>query len=107
MGRLLPADVAKELSVEYDSVVAYGQGSIVTQQREIKSALEALAEKYFPHLKAGEDYRALTPDEANQTTVYRVDIKRWSGKRKIADPDFPGAFYYHEKKRDERGTSED
>ncbi len=94
MGRLLPADTAKELSVEYNSIVAYGRGSIVTNQGEMRFALEGLARKYFPHLEPGEDYRPLTPDEAAQTTVYRVDIERWSGKRKSADPEFPGAFRY-------------
>ena len=97
MGRLLPAEVAKELSVEFSSVVAYGTAAIVKDTAEGKKALEDLAAKYFPHLKPGKDYRALTPAEASETTVYRVDIKGWSGKKKTADEDHPGAFRYNEK----------
>jgi hypothetical protein len=29
-----------------------------------------------------------------RTTVYRVDIDEWSGKRKSVAADFPGAFVY-------------
>lgn len=94
MGRLLPADTAKELSVEYYSVVVFGQIRIVDEPRECKAALEKLAAKYFPHLTPGEDYRALIPSEVAETTVYRIDIEHWTGKQKKAGDDFPGAFEY-------------
>ena len=103
MGRLLPADTAKELSVEYDSVVAYGRAGIVSDQAEMRSALEGLAKKYFPHLVPGEDYRALTATEASQTTVYRIEIERWSGKRKVADRESPDAFHFGEREAGQDG----
>lgn len=92
IGRFLPADTMKELSVEYSSVVIFGTLTVVQEQRECRKGLELLAAKYFPHLKVGEDIRALTPPEVNETTVYRLDIDHWTGKQKQEGEDFPGAF---------------
>lgn len=96
MGRLLPADRAKEMSVEFSSVVIFGRASIVRDVGEAKKALAALVEKYFPHLKVGEDYTDTTPDDLAQTAVYRIDIDQWSGKQKTEEPDFKGAFHFGE-----------
>ena len=94
MGRLLPADTMKELSVEYASVVAFGTLRVVDAQAEQRQALEALAQKYFPHLEVGKDIRALTPAEVAETTVFRFDIEHVTGKQKKADDTFAGAFLY-------------
>ena len=59
MGRLLPAKEAIEFSVEYTSVVAYGRVSIVTDEAEMERALQALLDKYFPHLRPGPDYHPM------------------------------------------------
>jgi nitroimidazol reductase NimA-like FMN-containing flavoprotein (pyridoxamine 5'-phosphate oxidase superfamily) len=94
MGRLLPADTALEFSVEYEGVVVFGKGEVVKDAEEARDALHRLLEKYAPHLRRGHDYRAVTDDELKRTAVYRVAIEAWSGKRKEAPPDFPGAFVY-------------
>ncbi len=94
MGRLLPAKVAMEFSVEYAGVVAFGRCRVVTDKAESLRALQCLLDKYFPHLRPGADYRETTDRELALTTVYRVDIVRWSGKKKAAADDFPGAFVY-------------
>jgi nitroimidazol reductase NimA-like FMN-containing flavoprotein (pyridoxamine 5'-phosphate oxidase superfamily) len=96
MGRLLPADVALEFSVEYAGVVVFGRAAVVTDADEARRALQRLLDKYFPHLRPGRDYRPTTPEELARTTVYRVRIDRWSGKQKAAPADFPGAFRYGE-----------
>lgn len=93
MGRLLPADVALEFSVEYRSVVIFGRASIVRDEAEATGALQQLLDKYFPHLEAGRDYRPPVPGELKRTSVYRIVIDEWSGKKKEVD-DFPGAFFY-------------
>jgi uncharacterized protein len=95
MGRLLPADVALEFSVEYRSVVVFGRASIVDDEGEATKALQMLLDKYFGHLQAGTDYRPPVPEELVRTTVIRIDIDSWSGKKKEVDS-FPGAFYYGE-----------
>ena len=92
MGRLLPAPEALEFSVEYSGVTAFGTGRVVHDVDEAKGALQALLDKYAPHLRPGRDYRATTDEELARTAVYRVDVEAWSGKQKEVEPDFPGAF---------------
>lgn len=92
MGRLLPADEALEFSVEYAGVTAFGTGHVVEDPDEAKEALQALLDKYAPHLAPGRDYRATTDDELKRTAVYRIEVEAWSGKQKEVEPDFPGAF---------------
>lgn len=94
MGRLLPADTALEFSVEYSGVTVFGQAHVVTDPAEARRGLQLLLDKYFPHLRPGVDYRPITDDELARTTVYRIDITEWSGKRKGVAEDFPGAFLY-------------
>jgi len=96
MGRLLPAKVALEFSVEYESVVVFGDVQVVEDPREAKDMLQALLDKYFPHLESGKDYRSTTDEELKRTAVYRIDITSWSGKKKLEPPEFPGAFLYGE-----------
>jgi nitroimidazol reductase NimA-like FMN-containing flavoprotein (pyridoxamine 5'-phosphate oxidase superfamily) len=95
MGRLLPADEALEFSVEYRSVVVFGCAVVVEDEAEATAALQALLDKYFAHLQAGRDYRPPVPEELKRTTVLRVDIDSWSGKKKEVGA-FPGAFLYGE-----------
>jgi nitroimidazol reductase NimA-like FMN-containing flavoprotein (pyridoxamine 5'-phosphate oxidase superfamily) len=94
MGRLLPADAALEFSVEYASVVAFGRGAVVTERDEARLWLQLLLDKYAPRLRPGVDYRAPVDEEIRRTTVYRMQIESWSGKRKQVAADFPGAFWY-------------
>jgi hypothetical protein len=92
MGRLLPADEALEFSTEFASVVAIGRATVVEDAGEARDALQALLDKYAPHLSPGRDYRPPTPEEMKRTTVLRIDVESWSGKRKEAEPEFPGAY---------------
>ncbi|HQU60384.1 MAG: pyridoxamine 5'-phosphate oxidase family protein [Phaeodactylibacter sp.] len=94
MGRLLPADTALEMSVEYLGVTAFGKVQVVEAREEAFAALQLLLDKYFPHLRPGQDYRPTTPEEWKRTAVFRLDIELWSGKQKKADAEFPGAFLY-------------
>jgi nitroimidazol reductase NimA-like FMN-containing flavoprotein (pyridoxamine 5'-phosphate oxidase superfamily) len=96
MGRLLPHETALGMSVEYASVVVFGRASVVKDVDERERALQLLLAKYFPHLHPGIDYRAITPQELAITTVYRIEIDEWSGKRKQVESDFPGAFVFGE-----------
>lgn len=99
MGRLLPADEALEFSVEYGGVVVFGNAAIVEDPEEAEHGLQLLLDKYAPHLKPGRDYRPITPDELRRTSVFRLDIESWSGKRKFEAPDFPGAYRYEDRER--------
>src|SRR5581483_10785641 len=95
MGRLLPAPTALDFSVEYASAVVFGRAEVV-EETEATRCLQMLLDKYAPHLRPGRDYRARVPEELRLTSVYRVAIDSWSGKRKQVAPDFPGAFRYGE-----------
>ncbi len=96
MGRLLPADTAMEFSVEYASVVVFGEATIVQDSETARHGLQLLLDKYFAHLRPGEDYHEITHQELKKTTVYRINIVQWSAKRKQVAEDFPGAFFYGE-----------
>ena len=94
MGRLLPASRAMDFSVEYESVVAYGQVSIVTEAEEAIDGLQRLLDKYFPHLQPEQDYAPIDPQDLQITAVFRFDIQHWVGKRKSVPDDYPNAFHY-------------
>jgi hypothetical protein len=94
MGRLLPADTAMEVGVEYASVVVFGIAEILMDARQAEHGLQLLLNRYFPQLKPGIDYRKIIPEELNITAVYRIKISSWSGKEEVASADFPGAFYF-------------
>ncbi len=94
MGRLLPADVALEFSVEYSSVVVFGRLAVVEDAAQASHYLQILLDKYAPHLEAGRDYRPPVPAELRRTTVLRLAISDWSGKQKAVAADFPGAYWY-------------
>jgi nitroimidazol reductase NimA-like FMN-containing flavoprotein (pyridoxamine 5'-phosphate oxidase superfamily) len=94
MGRLLPADTAMEFGVEYASVVAFGPVRLLSDPVKAERALQLLLDRYFPHMKPGEDYQPILPEELNITAVYRLDIQAWSGKEDVSPSDFPGAFEF-------------
>ncbi len=84
MGRLLPADTALEFSTEYASVVVFGKCKLLETERDQRYALQGLLDKYFPELKPGEHYRAITDGELARTSVFAIEVDSWSGKEKSA-----------------------
>jgi len=79
-GDLLPSNVALEFSIQYESVIAFGQISIEGDD-EKRQALYGLIAKYFPAIKSGREYRPITDAELKRTSVYAISIESWSGKR--------------------------
>ena len=55
-----------------------------------------LLDKYAPQLEAGRDYRPPVREELLRTSVFRVTIDEWSGKKKEVAADYPGAYFYDE-----------
>lgn len=96
MGRLLPAERAAEVGVEFSGVIAFGHVSFVTDDTEAKHGLQLLLDKYFAHLKPDKDYEPTTDEDLKEVAVYRIDIIEWSGKEGKAPDDYPGAFVYGE-----------
>ena len=97
MGRLLPAATSLDMSVEFASVVVFGRAFVVTDPAQAEKALRMLLDKYFAHLEYGKDYRSIQPEEQARTSVYRIEIDQWSGKRKQVEEDYPGAFTYRDR----------
>ncbi len=98
MGRLLPAKTATKMSVEYRSVMVRGEIAIVNDQERSIEKMTKFVGKYFPHLRPGSDYEPISRDEIENITVYRIRIEAWVGKRKRERDDFPGAFFFRDKK---------
>ena len=79
--RLLPSNIPLEKSVQYESVMAFGQVQVIQSLDEKREKLNGLLQKYFGEMKSGQDYRPITDNELKQTSVYRIKIDHWSGKR--------------------------
>ncbi len=95
-GRILPHQQAAEFNIEYNSVTVFGTAALVEDERLAESVLARLLAKYAPHLKAGEDYDPIRPEELKTTAVYRLSIEEWTGKQQKETAEVPGAFRYGE-----------
>ena len=80
-GRLLPSNLALEVSFQYKCVIAFGEIRVIEKMNEKRNVLNGLLQKYFGEMKSGKDYRSITDDELKQTSVYGIKIDSWSGKR--------------------------
>ncbi len=80
-GRLLPSNLALEMSFQYECVIAFGSIKIVMEMNKKRELLNGLLKKYFGKMKPNKDYREITKEELNQTSVYRFKIENWSGKK--------------------------
>jgi len=85
MGKLLPSNIALEFSVQYESVIAFGEIRLLEGEAEKNRALYGLIEKYFPTMTPGEHYRPITENELKRTSVYAIAIQSWNGKRNWKD----------------------
>lgn len=94
MGRLLPSKYAREMSVEFDSLIFYGHLEILSDKTTAIDKMSNLINKYFPHLIPEKDYRPITTTEISEIAVYKFNIDEWMGKRKKEADDFEGAFYF-------------
>lgn len=94
LGRLLPADRALEFSTEYGGVVAFGRLSVVEGATEAKRVLAMVMAKYAPHLTPEVDYESATEADLARTSVLRLAVEEWSGKRKAVAEEFPGAYRF-------------
>ncbi|MFO7925999.1 MAG: pyridoxamine 5'-phosphate oxidase family protein [Halobacteriota archaeon] len=94
MGRLLPAEMPVDFDVEYASVVAFGSIRLIDGGDRKRRALERIMDKFAPELDPGEDYEPIADASIERTSVYRIDIDGWSGKRNDKPADFPGAYEY-------------
>ena len=81
MGELIADTEAWRFDVKYESVVVFGKATVIDEPEEATRALRLLLAKYFPHLRYGDDYAPITPEQLARTAVYRLDIAARSAKR--------------------------
>tara|TARA_B100000586_G_scaffold246521_1_gene202661 strand:+ start:175 stop:756 length:582 start_codon:yes stop_codon:yes gene_type:complete len=80
-GRLLPSNLALEVSFQYECVIAFGRIRVIKDIDEKRDVLNELLQKYFGEMRSGEDYRPVTDNELKRTSVYGIKIESWSGIR--------------------------
>ena len=80
-GRLLPSNLALEMSFQYECVIVYGHIRVIGSMVEKREVLNGLLHKYFNEMISGKDYRPITDEELKQTSVYGISINSWSGKK--------------------------
>jgi len=80
LGRLLPSNIALEFSLQFRSVVVFGNARVVKDPDEARRLLYGLIGKYFPKMRAGKEYREITDKELRATSIYAIEIETWSGK---------------------------
>lgn len=74
--------VPKEYTTYFRSVIAFGRASIVTQEDEIRGAIEKLAIKYYP-ADSKENRDSAIEKEFNAMCMVRLQIEHMSGKEAI------------------------
>lgn len=84
-GRLLPSNLALEVSFQYECVIAYGSIRVINEMAEKRDVLNGLLQKYFGDMESGKDYRPITNSELKQTSVYGIKVNAWSGKQNWVD----------------------
>ena len=85
LGKMLPSNVALEFSLQFRSVIVFGNARILTHLDEIRRVMYGLIQKYFPTMIAGQEYREITDKELKRTSVYAIKIEEWSGKENWKD----------------------
>jgi hypothetical protein len=85
LGKLLPSNVALEFSLQYRSVIVFGNAHLVTDPEEARQVLYGLIRKYFPLMTPGQEFRAITAKELRATSIYAIPIEEWSGKENWKD----------------------
>ncbi|MFN8509558.1 MAG: pyridoxamine 5'-phosphate oxidase family protein [Deinococcaceae bacterium] len=84
-GKFLPSNDPLELTLQYRSVLAFGQVSLIDSPEEARAALGGLVAKYFPQLHFGREMKPIDDAQLKRTSVYEIHIQDWSGKENWAN----------------------
>jgi uncharacterized protein len=85
LGKMLPANVALEFSLQFRSVIVFGNARLTADAEEARRVMYGLIHKYFPEMTAGQEFREITEQELRRTSVYAIQIEAWSGKENWKD----------------------
>jgi uncharacterized protein len=85
LGQLVPSNVALEFSLQYRSVMVFGQARVLEDFEERRQVMHKLIAKYFPDMRPGREFRPITDQELKRTSVYEIAIEDWTGKENWKD----------------------
>jgi nitroimidazol reductase NimA-like FMN-containing flavoprotein (pyridoxamine 5'-phosphate oxidase superfamily) len=85
LGKVLPANVALEFSLQFRSVIVFGEARLISDPEEARRVMYGLIHKYFPAMTPGREFREITEKELKRTSVYAIQIEEWSGKENWKD----------------------
>ncbi|HLO14994.1 MAG TPA: pyridoxamine 5'-phosphate oxidase family protein [Anaerolineales bacterium] len=85
LGKMLPANVALEFSLQFRSVIIFGDVHLINEPEEARRVMHSLIHKYFPRMTPGKEFREITEKELKRTSVYGIKIDEWSGKENWKD----------------------
>src|SRR6266545_2099258 len=85
LGKMLPANVALEFSLQFRSVIVFGTARLIDDPEEARRVLYGLIKKYFPQMTPGREFRQITEKELLRTSIYAIAIQEWSGKENWKD----------------------
>lgn len=85
LGKVLPANVALEFSLQFRSVIIFGHARLIDDPEKARRVMYGLIHKYFPEMTAGKEFREITDKELKRTSVYAIQIEEWSGKENWKD----------------------
>lgn len=85
LGKMLPANVALEFSLQFRSVNVFGTTRPINDHEEARRVMYGLIHKYFPAMTAGKEFREITDKELKRTSIYAIQIEAWSGKENWKD----------------------
>jgi uncharacterized protein len=85
LGKILPSNVALEFSLQFRSVIAFGNVRLISDAEEARRVLYGLIRKYFPAMTPGKEFREITDKELKRTSIYAIQIEEWSGKENWKD----------------------
>ena len=82
MGKLLPSNRALNFSVQFKSVMAFGDVVEVTEEDEQKHAFYGLINKYFSEMELNKDYSPIIEEDTARTRAYPALISKAGAAKK-------------------------
>jgi len=90
-GKLYTAEKAVDFGCEYQSLILYGNITIIIDENERMSAMQKFFQKFFSN--SSHEYEAFTSAEAKPIHVAKMKIADWFGKEHLV-PDFAKEYFY-------------
>lgn len=76
-------------SMNYRSVMVFGHGKLIEDEKRKFDIFDQMVQRYFPGRHVGEDYNLPASDDLGATALVEVTIDEWSGKARRGRPTGP------------------